>query len=44
MHALAAQDGGGHGLQLVATQVELLQLLQSCQFTAGGGGAVISKH
>lgn len=39
MHPLAAEDGGGHGPQSVAAQVQLLQLLQTCQFTAGGGEA-----
>ena len=38
MHALTAEDGGGHGPQPVAAQVQLLQLLQPCQFTAGKGG------
>ena len=44
VHTLTAEDGGGHGPQSVATQVQLLQLLQSCQFTAGGGGTVISER
>lgn len=35
VHALTAEDGGGHGPQSVAAQVQLLQLLQPCQFTAG---------
>ena len=33
----AAQDGGGHGPQAVPTQLQLLQLLQARQLTAGGG-------
>ncbi len=28
VHALAAEDGGGHGSQSVAAQVQLLQLLR----------------
>lgn len=44
MHALAAEDGGGHSPQPVAAQVQLLQLLQPCQFTAGDGGTVTSEH
>ncbi len=35
MHTLTVEDGGGHSPQSVAAQVQLLQLLQSCQFTAG---------
>lgn len=37
MQPPAAEDGGGHGLQLVAAQVQLLQMLQSSQFAAAGG-------
>ena len=37
VQTLAAEDGGGHGPQSVAAQVQLLQLLQPSQFTAGGG-------
>lgn len=44
VHALAAEDGGGHSPQPVAAQVQLLQLLQPCQFTAGGGGTVTSDR
>lgn len=44
MHALTVQEGGGHGPQSVAAQVQLLQLLQLCQFTARGGGTVISER
>lgn len=40
VQALAAEDGGGYSLQPVAAQVQLLQLLKSCQFTAKGGGMV----
>lgn len=36
VHAPAAQDGGGHGPQSVTAQVQLLQLLQPRQLTAGG--------
>lgn len=43
MHTLTAEDGGGHGPQSVAAQVQLLQLLQTRQFTAGDGGIVISR-
>lgn len=34
MQPLAAEDGGRHGSQPVPAQVQLLQLLQSGQFTA----------
>lgn len=37
VQTLAAEDGGGHRPQPVAAQVQLLQLLQPCQFTAGRG-------
>lgn len=40
VQALAAEDGGGDGLQLVAAQVQLLQLLQSSQFAAAGGDVI----
>lgn len=44
VQTLAAEDGGGHRPQPVAAQVQLLQLLQPCQFTAGKGDTVISER
>jgi len=35
VQALTVEDGGGHSSQSVAAQVQLLQLLQPSQFTAG---------
>lgn len=43
VEVLAAEDGGGDGLQPVAAQVQLLQLLQPCQFATEGGDVVQIK-
>lgn len=44
VQALAVEDGGGHSSQSVAAQVQLLQLLQSSQFTAGLKTNIIETH